>query len=672
MNKKPERQKFSRKELKKAARENLKRHYFLFIAICFVLAAFNIDYEGTLDFLSVKNSIYAEALKDGKEDGEGTGALEGDGGVYDILGMIISGNLDEARFQEAVNEEVSKEKKSEEEEKIAEQNEARKNGEKASGLPILGTTHGELAKFVNAWGNGSILVGIADKLYSLTDSAAGTAIIFAIAAVIVFIFIEICIKSVVGVISNRFFLEGRTYEEVPASRVLYPLQFRKWMHMAWVLLVKDVYLLLWSLTIAGFFIKINSYRMVPYIIAENPTLSANEAITLSRKMMDGYKFQAFVLDLSLIGWMLLGPITLGLSSLFYSNAYKASIEAELYAWLRGRGQADGVENIDVLGDVYLYEKAPEAAFSPVYDEVKERISHPREALQLTGARAFMSKWFGIVLRYDDNERAYERDQAERNALETRETELEGKAYPLWLNPYMPERSKKSVKHFSYGYVIYYVRNYSIVSLLLIFFLTSAVGKGWEVIYHFINNGTWVNRGYGHGPWLPIYGSGAVLMLIVLHRLRKHPVLHFFGTIVLCGAVEYFTGWACETFLGRRLWSYDGYLLNLHGRICAEGLLAFGVGGIAIVYLVAPMFDDLIRMIPRWVSTTIAAVLLVCFIGDMIYSKYVPNTNTGEGSSSSQTASDASTGTADTSSGGSSEASAAAAAIALPAGYALRQ
>ena len=74
--------------------------------------------------------------------------------------------------------------------------------------------------------------------------------------------------------------------------------------------------------------------MVPFILADNPNIGAKEAITLSRKMMDGNKWRAFVLDLSFIGWFLLAGLTGGILGIFYVNPYVYSTHAELYHALK--------------------------------------------------------------------------------------------------------------------------------------------------------------------------------------------------------------------------------------------------------------------------------------------------------------------------------------------------
>lgn len=104
--------------------------------------------------------------------------------------------------------------------------------------------------------------------------------------------------------------------------------------MAWTMFLTTLYLILWSFTIVGLFVKSYSYFLVPYIMAENPTMGANEAITLSRRMMKGHKWECFVMQLSFIGWHVLSALTFGLVGIFWLNGYQAAFFAEYYARLR--------------------------------------------------------------------------------------------------------------------------------------------------------------------------------------------------------------------------------------------------------------------------------------------------------------------------------------------------
>ena len=78
-----------------------------------------------------------------------------------------------------------------------------------------------------------------------------------------------------------------------------------------------------------------SYRLVPYILAEDPTISGNDALKKSRAMMKGHKWNAFVYDLSFIGWYLLAACTCGILNLFYVAPYKKNADAALYRAIQG-------------------------------------------------------------------------------------------------------------------------------------------------------------------------------------------------------------------------------------------------------------------------------------------------------------------------------------------------
>ncbi len=104
-----------------------------------------------------------------------------------------------------------------------------------------------------------------------------------------------------------------------------------WGNVVLVMFLKNLFLVLWTmLFIIPGIIKAYSYRMVPYILKDHPEYSGTKAITLSRQMMNGHKWNAFVLDLSFIGWFLLSALTLGILHIFYVGPYVQATDAELY------------------------------------------------------------------------------------------------------------------------------------------------------------------------------------------------------------------------------------------------------------------------------------------------------------------------------------------------------
>ena len=95
--------------------------------------------------------------------------------------------------------------------------------------------------------------------------------------------------------------------------------------------LKDLYISLWSLLfIVPGIVKSYEYRLVDYIISENPEMSTDEALKLSASLMKGNKWKTFVLDLSFIGWDILSAATWGILGVFYVDPYKKSTDAALY------------------------------------------------------------------------------------------------------------------------------------------------------------------------------------------------------------------------------------------------------------------------------------------------------------------------------------------------------
>ena len=99
--------------------------------------------------------------------------------------------------------------------------------------------------------------------------------------------------------------------------------------------LQNLFLGLWTLLfIIPGIVKAYSYRMVPYILADNPEMSSTDIITKSREMMNGHKWDAFVLDLSFLGWLILTALTGGILGIFYVYPYIFETNAELYLALK--------------------------------------------------------------------------------------------------------------------------------------------------------------------------------------------------------------------------------------------------------------------------------------------------------------------------------------------------
>lgn len=155
-------------------------------------------------------------------------------------------------------------------------------------------------------------------------------------------------------------------------------------------------------------------------------------------------------------------------------------------------------------------------------------------------------------------------------------------------------------------------------LFLIFLAGCLVGWIYEEIFYWFTEGMLRNRGVLYGPWLPIYGIGA-LGIYGLKPLKKHPILLFLFCVAVAGVVEYILGYVGIRFFGLRLWDYRGLFLNIGGIICFRSVVSFGIMGVAFHYLLEPMGEKLYRKIPVSTTCFVCIFLAALFLADCILS-----------------------------------------------------
>ncbi len=167
------------------------------------------------------------------------------------------------------------------------------------------------------------------ETFSASQPLRGVQISLGLGSSLVMLLLSILVFNPLIVGCYRFFLQN--------SRGLSNLRelgagFRDdWGNVVLTMFLKNLFIFLWALLfIVPGIVKAYSYRMVPYIIKEHPEISGTQAITLSRQMMNGHKWNTFVLDLSFLGWHLLSILTLGILEIFFVTPYIQATDAELY------------------------------------------------------------------------------------------------------------------------------------------------------------------------------------------------------------------------------------------------------------------------------------------------------------------------------------------------------
>lgn len=155
-----------------------------------------------------------------------------------------------------------------------------------------------------------------------------------IAVISALVNILICMPIEVG--GCRFFMENTSYPSSP-DRLGYAFKKGFYGKVVLTLFLRQLYIFLWTLLfIVPGFIKAYEYRLVPYLLADDPNMPRQDAFRISREMMDGNKWAAFVLDLSFFGWEILSACTCGILGIFYVNPYVYATNTELFLELKNQ------------------------------------------------------------------------------------------------------------------------------------------------------------------------------------------------------------------------------------------------------------------------------------------------------------------------------------------------
>lgn len=154
---------------------------------------------------------------------------------------------------------------------------------------------------------------------------------------------------------------------------------------------------------------------------------------------------------------------------------------------------------------------------------------------------------------------------------------------------------------------------------LLFIIYSFIGWVCEVCLALVTEKRFINRGFLVGPCCPIYGVGCVLLVLCLDNFASHPIILFFMSLIICSGLEYATSYLMEKLFKARWWDYSDKKFNINGRICLQYMLAFGVFGTLIIYIVNPYILSLINLLPASALYAITIILAVIFIIDNIIS-----------------------------------------------------
>ena len=162
-------------------------------------------------------------------------------------------------------------------------------------------------------------------------------------------------------------------------------------------------------------------------------------------------------------------------------------------------------------------------------------------------------------------------------------------------------------------------HYTAVQWLFFFFFYCLFGWCFESTYVSICKRKFVNRGFIRGPFLPLYGSGAIMMLLVSAPVRDNLVLVFFAGCIGATALEYVTGVVMEALFKVRYWDYSHKRFNFQGQICLSSSLCWGALTVLMTRFLHPAVERLAFLIPPAALTALVTVVLVWFSVDFAFS-----------------------------------------------------
>lgn len=158
---------------------------------------------------------------------------------------------------------------------------------------------------------------------------------------------------------------------------------------------------------------------------------------------------------------------------------------------------------------------------------------------------------------------------------------------------------------------------------LLFFIYSILGWIIESIYCSLNDKKFVlNRGFLIGPYLPIYGSAAVLMVLFLSEYKNNIFVLFSMCTIYSSILEYITSYVMEKVFRARWWDYSDKDININGRICLSNALLFGLCGIFLIYIVHPAIEYLLDLVAVNFLNNISFIILLIVLIDFILSTII--------------------------------------------------
>ncbi|MBC3798340.1 putative ABC transporter permease [Acetobacterium tundrae] len=163
--------------------------------------------------------------------------------------------------------------------------------------------------------------------------------------------------------------------------------------------------------------------------------------------------------------------------------------------------------------------------------------------------------------------------------------------------------------------------YALSLLFICFILYSFIGWVCEVVYCSILERKITNRGFLIGPYCPIYGVGALFIVMFLLPFTSDAPVVFLLGVVFTSILEYITSWGMEKLFHAKWWDYSNKKYNINGRVCLLNSFFFGIMSLALMYFIYPFVQGIITSFSSLWIQIIATVMAVFFLCDVVESTH---------------------------------------------------
>lgn len=396
---------------------------------------------------------------------------------------------------------------------------------------------------------------------------------------------------------KRIFMEARLYQKIKTDRFVFLFAVKKLYKPIKTLIICDLLKLITLPTLYGGISVSYSLMMVPYILCENPDIDTFEAISLSKRMMYGHRYEAFKIDLSLLGHLVLSGLTFGLSSVLYSNMYREAIFAEYYAYLRQNAKDIKISYYDRINDDYLVNVVSKDYLDNKYIPVIENLTSSLDIRKSkhTGLRGFVENNLGHVYKNDADEKLYDESILQNELIEEYKRVLDQKQYPDELSSLFIQNK------------ISYLRRNTVINNFLITFILIVLSTLVMIGYRYSLKGLLNINVISLVVKISLLCMLFMVTETLLYKSKRKPSLYIFLFIVLLTTCDLLLCYLYPTFA----W------INNFNRVSLFNLVLVITAILFLTYILVPTFDNALRKMNKYLRIFICLLVLIA-IGLAVY------------------------------------------------------